>query len=47
MADNPNEGTKSTAEISKIIAEADIGEVLSNVPESSKVLSKDRVGIYG
>ena len=42
---NPNQGTKSTKEISKLIAEQDIGQVLSNVPESSTVLSKERVGL--
>lgn len=47
---NPNEGTKSTADIATIIAEENIGDVLSNVPEGqngvvSTVLSKDRVGL--
>lgn len=44
---NPNAGTKSTKEISTLIAEEDIGQVLSLVPEGingvkSTVLSKDR-----
>lgn len=42
---NPNRGTKSTAAIATITAEADIGQVLSNVPGSSTVLSKKRVGL--
>lgn len=44
---NPNQGTKSTKEIATIIAEENIGQVLSLVPEGingviSTVLSKDR-----
>ena len=47
---NPNEGTKSTKEIATIIAEENIGDVLSLVPTglngvTSTVLSKDRVGL--
>ncbi len=47
---NPNQGTKSTKEIATIIAEENIGQVLSLVPEglngvTSTVLSKDRVGL--
>lgn len=47
---NPNAGTKSTKEIATIIAEENIGQVLSNVPEgingvTSTIPSKDRVGL--
>lgn len=47
---NPNKGTKSTKEISTLIAEENIGKVLSLVPEglngaTSVVLSKERVGL--
>jgi hypothetical protein len=47
---NPNQGTKSTKEISTLIAEENIGQILSNVPEGingvkSTVLSKERVGL--
>lgn len=42
---NPNKGTKSTKEIATIIAEENIGQVLSLVPEESHVLSKERVGL--
>lgn len=45
---NPNQGTKSTKEISTLIARENIGQVLSLTPEGlngvvSTVLSKDRV----
>ncbi len=47
---NPNQGTKSTKEIAIIIAEENIGNVQSLVPEgvngvTSTVLSKERVGL--
>jgi len=42
---NPNKGTKGTKEISILIAEENIGQVLSNVPDSSTILSKNRVGL--
>ena len=42
---NPNAGTKSTKEISTLIAEADIGDIQNLVPEESHVLSKERVGL--
>ncbi len=45
---NPNQGTKSTKEIATIIAEENIGDIQSLVPEGlngvvSTVLSKERV----
>ncbi len=47
---NPNQGTKGTKEIATIIAEENIGNVQSLVPEglngvTSTILSKDRVGL--
>ena len=40
---NPNQGTKSTKEISKLNIPEGIGDVTNLVPESSTVLSKERV----
>ena len=42
---NPNQGTKSTKEISKLNIPEGIGDVTNLVPETSTVLSKDRVGL--
>lgn len=42
---NPNRGTKSTKEISKLTIPAGIGDVMNLVPEESHVLSKLRVGL--
>ena len=42
---NPNKGTKSTKEIAKINIPEGIGDVQNLVPESSTVLSKERVGL--
>lgn len=43
---NPNKGTKSTKEISKLDIPAGIGDTQNLVPEdSSNVLSKERVGL--
>ncbi len=42
---NQNQGTKSTKEIAKINIPAGIGDVQNLVPESSTVLSKERVGL--
>ncbi len=42
---NPNQGTKSTKEISKLDIPEGIGDVQNLVPESSTVLSKERVGL--
>ena len=40
---NPNDGTVSTEEISKLNIPEGIGDVQNLVPEESHVLSKDRV----
>jgi len=45
MADNPNKGTKSTKEISKLDIPDGIGDTQNLVPESSTVLSKQRKGL--
>ena len=45
MAVNPNKGTKSTKEISKLNIPAGIGDTTNLVPESSTILSKNRVGL--
>lgn len=47
---NPNKGTKSTKEISKLDIPEGIGDVQNLIPEGvngvkSTVLSKDRVGL--
>ena len=42
---NPNKGTKSTKEIAKINLPEGIGDTQNLVPEESKVLSKERVGL--
>ena len=42
---NPNKGTKSTKEIAKINIPEGIGDTQNLVPESSTVLSKERVGL--
>ena len=42
---NPNAGTKSTKEISKLNIPDGIGDVQNLVPSESKVLSKCRVGL--
>ena len=42
---NPNKGTKSTKEIAKINIPEGIGDIQNLVPESSTVLSKERVGL--
>ena len=40
---NPNEGTVSTFPISKLNIPEGIGDIQNLIPESSTVLSKDRV----
>ena len=42
---NPNKGTKGTKDISKLDIPAGIGDTQNLVPESSTVLSKERVGL--
>jgi len=42
---NPNQGTKGTADISKLDIPEGIGDIQNLVPETSNVLSKERVGL--
>ena len=42
---NPNQGTKGTKDISKLDIPSGIGDTQNLVPESSTVLSKERVGL--
>lgn len=42
---NPNQGTVSTKEISKLNIPEGIGDIQNLVPEISHVLSKERVGL--
>ena len=42
---NPNKGTVSTKEISKLDIPEGIGDIQNLVPEESHVPSKDRVGL--
>jgi len=41
-----NTGTSGTKEISKEYGNDGVGDVTNLIPESSTVLSKERVGIY-